>query len=66
MELSELCTRWYAVPTSYELTDVVKQGDRAQRTSQVTEIWKGTYNGEEVALKLLRLSQDDQIGRAHV
>ena len=38
---------------------MVKQGDHAQHESLVTEIWKGIYGDEEVALKLVRLSQDD-------
>ena len=58
-ELLELCTHWLAVPASYELRDVVKHGVRAQRVSRVTEIWKGMYFGEVVALKSVRLSQDD-------
>lgn len=37
----------------------MKEGDRAQRISQVTEIWKGRYNGEVVALKVLRAPRDD-------
>ena len=58
-ELLELCTRWNAVPALYELEGVVRQGDQAKRVSQMTEIWKGTYDGEVVALKVLRLSRDD-------
>ena len=54
----ELCTRWDAVPASYEISDVVAQGDRAQHISGVTEIWKGIYDGEVVAMKVLRLSRD--------
>lgn len=59
LELLELCIRWHAVPVSYELGVVVKQGDHAQRISWVTEIWKGMHDGEVVALKVLRLSQDN-------
>ena len=58
-ELSELCRSWRAVPASYELWGVVKQGDRAQHVSLATEIWKGMYGGEEVALKVVGLSQGD-------
>ena len=58
-ELLRLCIRWHAVPVTYELGGVVKQGNHAQHTSWMTEIWKGVYDGETVALKGLRLSQDD-------
>lgn len=58
-ELLQLCIRWHALPASYELGDVAKQGDRAQRISWVTEIWKGVFDGKVVALKVLRLSRDD-------
>ena len=54
-----LCGRHCIVPTSYKLKGVVKEGDRAQRISQVTEIWKGRYNDEVVALKVLRVPRDD-------
>ena len=37
----------------------MKEGSRAQRISQVTEIWKGRYNDEVVALKILRVPRDD-------
>jgi hypothetical protein len=41
----------------------VKGGGPAQRISQVTEIWKGRYNDELVALKVLRVPRDDpQVG----
>ncbi|KAF9785465.1 kinase-like domain-containing protein [Thelephora terrestris] len=55
IELSQLCTLWHTVPASYGLGGVVMQGDRAQRVSGMTEIWEGTYDGETVALKVLRL-----------
>ncbi|KAF9779338.1 kinase-like domain-containing protein [Thelephora terrestris] len=58
-ELLQLCTRWHAVPASYELGDVVKQGNRAQHVSRVTQIWKGMHYGEVVALKVFGLPQDD-------
>ena len=37
----------------------MKEGGRAQRISQVTEIWKGRYNDGVVALKILRVPRDD-------
>jgi len=37
----------------------VKEGDYAQRISPVTEIWKGKYNDEVVALKILKVPRDD-------
>lgn len=59
IELRRLCGRYSTVPSSYKLESAVKDGDRAQRISKVTEIWKGRYNGEVVALKVLRVPQDD-------
>ena len=51
------------VPRSYRLEDVVKEGGRAQRISQVTEILKGRYNDEVVALKVVRVPRyDPQVG----
>lgn len=44
---------------SYELGGVVKKGAKAQQVSRVTEVWEGMYDGQVVALKVLRLSQDD-------
>lgn len=37
----------------------MKEGECAQRISQVTEIWKGEYNDEVVALKILRVPRED-------
>ncbi|KAF9650321.1 kinase-like protein [Thelephora ganbajun] len=59
IELRRLCGRHCTVPTSYKLADVVKEGDCAQRNSRVAEIWKGRYRDAVVALKVLRVSQDD-------
>ena len=33
--------------------------DRAQRISQATELWKGSYNDKVVALKIVRVPQED-------
>ncbi|KAF9779332.1 kinase-like domain-containing protein [Thelephora terrestris] len=43
-ELLQLCARWNAVPASYELGGVLKRGDRPERVSWMTEIWKGRYH----------------------
>lgn len=59
IELRRLCGHHRTVPNSYKLEGVVKEGTCAQRISQVTEIWKGRYNGEVVALKVLRVPRDD-------
>ncbi|KAF9785448.1 kinase-like domain-containing protein [Thelephora terrestris] len=59
IELLRLCTLWHTVPTSYELGDVMRQGDSALQVSGVTEIWEGLYDGEVVALKVLRLPQNN-------
>lgn len=37
----------------------MKEGDHAQHITLVTEIWKGRYNNEVVALKILRVPRDD-------
>ena len=37
----------------------MKEGDRPQRISQVTEIWKARCGDEAVALKVIRISRDD-------
>lgn len=61
IELRKLCGQYHTVPAAYKLEGVVKEGTCAQRISRVTEIWKGRYQGEEVALKIIRVSkaQDD-------
>ena len=55
-ELLGLCRSWRVVPASYELRGVMRQGGRAQHVSLATEVWKGIYGGEEVALKVIELS----------
>ena len=57
-ELLGLCRSWRAVPASYELRGVAKQGDHAEHYSMMATIWKGIYGGEEVALKVVELAQD--------
>lgn len=65
IELRKLCDRHRTVPTAYKLEGVEKEGDCAYSRSDVTEIWKGRYRGEFVALKILRVSQDNpEIPRA--
>ena len=59
VELRRLCGHHRIVPALYKLEGVTKEGDCAQRISQVTEIWKGRYNDEVVALKVLRVPRDD-------
>lgn len=60
-----MCGHNRTVPTSYKLEGVVKERVYAQRISQLTEIWKGVYNDEVVASKILRVTRDDpQIQRA--
>ena len=34
-------------------------GDCPQHRSPLSEIWKGSYNGAEVALKVISVSPDD-------
>jgi len=41
------------VPASYQLWGVKKTGS-PKSVSQETQVWKGKYNGELVALKVLR------------
>jgi len=59
IELRKLCGKHRTIPTSYKLEGVNKEGEYAQRISKATEIWKGRYKDEVVALKILRLPRDD-------
>ena len=59
IELWKLCGDHHTVPTPYKLESVVKRGEHPQRISKVTEIWKGVYRDEVVALKVLRVPQDN-------
>jgi len=59
IELRKLCGKHRTVPASYELEGVKKEGDRAQRVSKATEIWTGRYDDKMVAVKVLRVSQED-------
>ena len=59
IELRRLYGHYRTVPNPYRLEGVVKEGDSAQQISQVTEIWECRYNGEVVALKVLRVPRGD-------
>ena len=59
IKLWKLCGRSRTIPTSYKLSGVKKQGDYPERISRVTEIWKGVYRDEVVALKVLIVPKDD-------
>lgn len=59
IELRKLCGHYHTVPTAYKLEGVEKEGDCPRYQSNVTEIWKGRYRGQSVALKILRVSQDN-------
>ena len=37
----------------------MKEGNHPQHVTLETEIWKGRYNNEVVALKILRVPRDD-------
>ena len=37
----------------------MKEGDNPQHRTLMTEIWKGRYNNEVIALKILRVPRDD-------
>jgi len=39
------------------LEGVVREGDHSQCVSKVIEIWKGRYEGEVVALRVLKVSR---------
>ena len=41
----------------------MKEGKRAKYTSQTTEIWKGKYSEEGVAIKILRVYRDDPLAQ---
>jgi len=56
-----LCGKHHTVPKSYKLEGVIKEGEFPQHRhpTGVIEIWKGRYNGEVVALKVLRVPSGD-------
>jgi hexokinase len=54
-----LCTFWHTVPTSYELEVAVDEKFQDPCTFGMNKIWKGMYDGEVVAVKILRLHKDD-------
>jgi hypothetical protein len=58
-ELLSLTQGHAIVPTSYKLEGVVRVGDHVQRVSRVSEMWKGSYKGELVALKVTKVSRRD-------
>ena len=58
-ELQRLCGRHRTVPTQYNLGGITREGDVSKRISKVIEIWKGRYNDEVVALKVLKVSLQD-------
>ncbi|KAF9785750.1 hypothetical protein BJ322DRAFT_737526 [Thelephora terrestris] len=57
--LHKLCGKYHTVPAAYKLEHVIKEGSKPQSISRVTEIWKGGHKGEEVAVKILRVSLDN-------
>jgi len=57
IELRKLCGYYCTVPISYQLEGVTKEGSHPQHISRVADIWKGRYNGQVVALKVLRGSR---------
>ena len=59
IELRRLCGKHQIVPKSYKLEGVEREGGHAQCLSQVTEIWKGTWDGKVVALKVLKVPRGD-------
>lgn len=59
IELRRLCGKHRIVPTSYKLEGVERKGEHPQHLSKVAEIWKGGWNGEVVALKVLKVDRDD-------
>ena len=54
-ELRELCCHHHTIPTSYKLEGIVREGEHSQHISEVIEIWKGRYQDEVVALKVLKV-----------
>jgi len=61
IELRKLCGKHHIVPKSYKLEGVVKEGELPQhrQPTGMIEIWKGRYNDEAVALKVLRVPPGD-------
>ena len=58
-ELAKLCYHHSTIPTSYELKGVMREGDHSHRISKVINIWKGSYEGKAVELKVLDMSRHD-------
>lgn len=59
VELANLCHQHRALPTLYKLDGVMNDQDRPQRISPETEIRRGRYKKEVVALKVLRVPRKD-------
>lgn len=53
--LHRLVLKGGILPDQLMLQDVVKLGDHAVAGGGFADIWKGTFNGELVALKVLRV-----------
>lgn len=55
--LRRVCGRYGVVPTSYVLTGVVKNEPVPQKTSVVTETWRGIYEKKPVAIKIFKINE---------
>ena len=62
IELLKLCGYWCTVPTSYKL-EVVVRNYAPQHVSQMAEIWKAWYSGQEVVVKIVRVRQGDPLAQ---
>ncbi|EIN03690.1 kinase-like protein, partial [Punctularia strigosozonata HHB-11173 SS5] len=60
-ELRSLCGETGLLPTSYELSGLVKSDDEEPCSSGgFSDVWRGEHNGVPVALKVLRLHAGDR------
>lgn len=64
--LCRICGHHRLLPASYKLTSGLRKGDRPIGNGGFAEVWKGSYNGRQVAIKVLKVyetSDMEDIGR---
>lgn len=59
--LCRICGHHNLLPRSYKLTFALQKGDKPVGSGGFAEIWRGFYNGQRVAVKVLRVYEADNI-----